>query len=250
MKVFLSVVIPCYNEEANLKRGVLQEVAIYLKKQPYTWEVIIADDGSSDKSRDLVAAFTQKDHQFRLLKNQHGGKPFALRAGIEKAKGEIILTTDMDQSAPLDQIEKLLPWFKNGYEVVIGSRGIKREGFPWYRQLMSLVFRLLRGAFILPGIQDTQCGFKAYQGRVIKEIFPQLQLFVKAKKAKGWRVSAFDVELLFLAQKRGFKIKEVMVDWQDQDVSLTKTHNFIKESKDMATEVWRVKVNDWQGKYE
>lgn len=250
MNLYLSVVIPCYNEEANLKRGVLKEVQTYLRKQKYSWEVIIADDGSTDQSKNLIQKFTQKNRRFRLLENKHGGKAFALRAGIEKAKGKIILTTDMDQSTPLKEIEKLLPWFAKDYPVVIGSRGIRREGFPWYRQLMSVAFRGLRGLFILPQIIDTQCGFKAYQSPVIKKIFPRLEVFKEKKKAKGWRVSAFDVEILFIARKWHYKIKEVIVDWQDRDVSETKAHNFLKESQSMATEIFRVKLNDWQGKYD
>lgn len=247
--IFLSVIIPCYNEEANLKAGVLKQVADFLTKKNFAWEVIVSDDGSSDRSRDLVAKFIKTNPNFYLLINHHGGKALALRAGIKAAKGEIILLTDMDQSTPIKEMEKLLPWFETGYQVVIGSRGIKRTGFPWFRQLMSLVFRILRGFFLLPKIVDTQCGFKAFRSKVIKEIFPQLEIFLSKEPVRGWRVSAFDVELLFLLQKSGYQIKEVEVDWQDRDVSETKKPHFLNESKNMATEIIRVKLNDWQGKY-
>jgi len=249
-KVFLSVLIPCYNEEANLKRGVLNEVAAFLREKKFTWEVIVSDDGSTDKSRDLVKFFIKNLAGFSLLENKHGGKVFALASAIKKAKGEVILTTDMDQSTPIEELDKLLPWFKKGFAVVIGSRGLTRKGFPWYRQLMSRVFWLLRGVFVLPEIQDTQCGFKAYRVEAIKKIFSHLEIFKKMQKPKGWRVSAFDVEVLFLARKWGYKIKEVIVDWQDRDISITKKHNFINESKNMLSEVLRVKINDWRGKYD
>jgi dolichyl-phosphate beta-glucosyltransferase len=250
-KTFLTVIIPCYNEEANLKRGVLKEVADYLKKQKYSWEVLISDDGSTDQGQELVEEFIKKRPGFRLLKNKHGGKAFALRAGVKKAKGKIILTTDMDQSTPIKELEKLLPWFKKGYQVVIGSRGLKREGFSWYRQwLITPGFRILRGLFILPKVTDTQCGFKAYEAGVIKKIFPKLEVFAKSEPTKGWRVSAFDVEILFLAKKWGYRIKEVVVSWRDEDVSTTKDRDFFSESKNMATEVWRVRLNDWRGKYD
>ena len=106
-KPYLSVVIPCYNEEENLKRGVLGEVEGYLKDQAFTSEVIISDDESTDNSRRLVENFIKKNSRFRLLKNKHGGKPFAVRAGVQEAKGKIILMTDMDQSTPIDQFGKL-----------------------------------------------------------------------------------------------------------------------------------------------
>lgn len=249
-KPYLSVVIPCYNEEANLKAGVLKEVADYLKKQSYSWEVIVSDDQSTDKSRALVAQFIKGKPGFHHLKNKHGGKAFALRAGIKKARGEIILTTDMDQSTPIKEIEKLLPWFKKSYPVVIGSRGLKRAGFSLWRQLASIVFRYLRGLLLLMEINDTQCGFKAYESGVIKALFPQLEIFKKRQSTKGWRVSAIDVELLFLAKKRGHRVKEVVVDWQDRDISSTKARKFAKESRMMASEVLRVRLSDWQGRYD
>lgn len=249
--IYLSVVIPCYNEEANLKRGVLNEIGRYLQLQDYSWEVIVSDDGSTDKSYDLVKKFTSSYDGFCLLKNKHGGKAHALRSGIEKAVGQIILTTDMDQSTPISELEKLLPEFKNGYQLVIGSRGLGRQGFPWYRRYLTTpFFRLLRGLFLLPEIKDTQCGFKAYRAEVIKKIFPRLEVFSGPSNFTGWRVSAFDVEILFIARKWGWRIKEVAVDWKDRDISTTKNKNFFNESKNMAAEIWRVKLNDWKGKYD
>ena len=247
--VFLSVVIPCYNEAANLKRGVLRQVYDFLKKQKYSWEVIISDDGSSDESRKLVAAFVKKHPRFRLLKNKHGGKPYAVWQGIKASKGEIILFTDMDQSTPIKEIGKLLPYFDKGYEVVIGSRGWKRKGAPFYRQLAAFIFLNLRRMLLLRRIVDTQCGFKALKAEVAKELFPQLSVLKNFKEAKGWRVTAFDVELLFLAQKKGYSIAEVPVAWKDEDVSQGKKKSFIKESRQMLEQIINVRKNDWQGKY-
>ncbi|HUW22068.1 MAG TPA: glycosyltransferase [Candidatus Bathyarchaeia archaeon] len=248
-KVFLSVIIPCYNEEANLQKGVLAELAGYLSKQKYSWEVIISDDGSTDASKKIVKNYIANSQQFLLLANIHGGKAFALKSGIEKAQGEIILTADMDQSTPIKELEKLLPWFKKGFPIVIGSRGLVRKGTAWYRKLMTIGFRMIRGVFLLGEINDTQCGFKAYRTEVIKSIFPKLEIFKDIKEVKGWRVSAIDVELLFLAQKKGYKIKEIQVEWQNRDLSKTKQHNFLRESQNMFFEVIRVKLNDWRGKY-
>jgi len=248
-KPYLSLIIPCYNEEANLKRGVLQDVANYLKKQNYSFEVIISDDGSQDQSRVLIKKFIKNNPRFKLIENPHQGKSFTIRAGIKKAKGEIVVFADMDQSTPINQIEKILPYFKKGFDVVIGSRGEKRLGFSWFRQLASNIFRFIRKAIILGEIDDTQCGFKAFKNKVAQDLFSRLLIFKKSKKVKGWRVGAFDVELLFIAQKRGYKIAEVPVKWQDKDVAQGKQRQFLKESYLMLKEIFRVKLNDLKGAY-
>lgn len=251
MKTYLSVVIPCYNEEENLKRGVLKEVYDFLEGQKYSWEVIISDDGSSDDSLEIVSDFVKKHRGFRVLKNKHGGKPWAVWKGIKAARGEIVLFTDMDQSTPIGELKKILPWFDKGHNVVIGSRGLKREGFPLIRQIMSRAFRSLRGLILLADIDDTQCGFKAFKTEVARKVFPKLQFFQTADhEVKGWRVSAFDVELLFISQKHGHKIKEVEVDWKDRDVAGGKQKNFLKESGEMAKELIRVRLNDLRGGYD
>jgi len=249
-KPYLSVVIPCYNEEKNLKRGVLDEVKKYLKKQSYSWEVIVSDDGSTDKSKEFLEKYCRKNPDFILLKNPHGGKPFAVRAGIKKAKGKLVLFTDMDQSTPIKEVEKLLPFFEKGYEVVVGSRGLERKGFSFFRRLASKIFLLFRKGLLLKEINDTQCGFKAFKNRVAKDLFSQLLIFKNPAKVKGWRVGAFDVELLFIAQKRGYKIAEVSVEWKDKDVTNEKQRKFLKESWTMLKEILRVKINDLKGLYD
>lgn len=248
-KPFLSVVIPCYNEEKNLQRGVLDEVKSYLKKQKYLWEVIISDDGSTDESKNFLENYCQKNPNFILLKNPHRGKPFAVKAGIQKAKGEIILFTDMDQSTPLKEIEKFFPFFKQNYDIVIGSRGLERKGFSFLRKIASIIFRTFRQTLLLREISDTQCGFKAFKNKVAKDLFSQLLIFKKPTEVKGWRVGAFDVELLFIAKKRGYKIVEVPVKWHDKDIGKEKQRKFLKESWMMLKEIIRVKVNDFRGFY-
>ena len=250
MKPKISVIIPCYNEEGNLKRGALNQVEKYLKKQDYTSEVIISDDGSTDGSIKFIEKFVKYHSRFKLLKNKHAGKPFALRSGLKRARGEIVLFTDMDQSTPIDQLSKLLPFFDEGYDVVFGSRGMVRRKFPFYRKIASVVFRSFRQIFLLREVIDTQCGFKAFKKEALKKIFSKLTIFKTEKKTKGWRVTAYDVEALFVAQKLGFKIKEVPVKWEDQDIALGKKRNFLKESKEMMFEVLRVKIDDWRGRYE
>ncbi len=248
MEPFLSVIIPCYNEEKNLKRGVLDEVEAYLEKQNFESEVIIVDDGSNDKSNKFVRKYLSNHSRFKLLENKHVGKPLAIRFGVKKAKGEIILFTDMDQSTPIKEFDKFLPFFKKGFEIVIGSRGQKREGASLLRLIGANVFRLVRQTFLLRNIVDTQCGFKAFKNKIAQDLFSRLLIFKEVKKTKGWKVGAFDVELLFIAQKRGYQIAEVVVNWEDKD--LVKKKKYFKESKEMLMEILRVKLNDLRGKYD
>lgn len=249
-KLLLSIIIPCYNEEKNLKRGVLREIENYLKKQKYLSEVIVSDDGSTDNSLKIVEKFTQYYPRFKLIKSVHAGKPFALRAGLKKARGEIVLFTDMDQSAPISEVEKLLPWFDKGFDLVIGSRGKERKNFPWYRKIISWGFRFFRRLILLRDIIDTQCGFKAFRLEAGKNIFKKMQVFKEVGKAKGWRVGAWDVEMLFVAEKLSYKIREIPVAWEDKDVTAGKQRNFLKESKEMLFEILRVKINNWRKRYD
>ena len=243
----LSIIIPNYNEKENIEAGALDQVASYLSEAPFSYEVIISDDGSSDISRDLVETFAGKNKGFHLLKNPHGGKAAAINAGVRAAKGEIILFADMDQSTPLKEVERLLPFYEEGYDVVFGSRGKARKNSPLMRKIMSFVFRHFRQLFLLSDISDTQCGFKSFRSKVAKHLFPKLSILKQT--ATGWSVSAFDVELLFLAEKAGYKLKEVEVDWRDRDVSTGKSKNFLTESVDMLKQIITVKANDLKGLY-
>lgn len=258
---YLSVIIPCYNEQKNLERGVLNQVYDFLITQDYDWQVIVSNDESTDNSKALVEQFIQdadtahpKD-RFSLVTIAHGGKPAAIWGGIQQARGEWLLFTDMDQSTPIYELTKLLPHARQGYEVVIGSRGMAREGFSILRKLGSFVFRTLRGAFLLRTIQDTQCGFKLFRRDVATRLFPRLEFFARKEKASGWKVTAYDVELLHLCEKAGYKIKEVTVEWANADESDTKGHSgefsrYMTESLDMAKQVLRVTRNQVRGLYD
>ncbi len=251
----LSIVIPCYNEQRNLERGVLEEVHGYLATRTYRWEAIIVNDESTDDSRLLLERFTDEKPGFSLVDIPHGGKPAAVWAGIQRARGEIVLFTDMDQSTPLSEIEKLLPWYAKGYDVVIGSRGVEREGFSIVRRLGSVVFRSLRRLFLLRDISDTQCGFKSCRREAAVEVFPRLQFFKQQDQPAGWKVSAYDVELLHLLEKAGYALKEVEVEWENRDQSDTKDQTgalgrYLRESIEMTREVLRVRRNELKGLYD
>mgnify|MGYP000203411243 CR=1 FL=1 len=247
-KLYLSIIIPCYNESENLKRGVLDEVYDFLKKQDFEWEVIISDDGSSDDSRELVRGIIKDRKNFILLENKHGGKPYAIWCGLQKAKGEFVLFTDMDQSTPIGEFLKLKPFLKEN-DIVIGSRGLSRKNYSFLRKIGSAVFLLIRKSLLLPEINDTQCGFKVFRTAIVKAIFPKLEFFKQKEKVKGWKVTSYDVELLFIAEKLGYKIKEVTVDWFNEDISKGKKRSYFKESKEMLGQILRVKINDLKGYY-
>jgi len=249
MKKFLSIIIPCYNEAENIKQGVLSEVDNYLNKQKFSWEVIISDDESTDDSWNLVEKFIEGKNNYIHLKNKHGGKPFAVRNGLEKAIGEWVLFTDMDQATPIEEFDKIYS-LTSRYNIIIGSRGTTRKNFPLYRKIASFAFLNFRRLLILPKIIDTQCGFKAFKRDIALKIFSLLEVFSSKVKAKGWRVSAYDVELIFLANKLGYEVAEVPVKWADRDISANKKRSFIKESKAMLMEIFRVRVNDLLGEYE
>jgi len=251
----ISVIIPCYNEEKNLERGVLDEVYEYLKRQDCAWEVIVVNDESTDGSKGLIERFVAGKEQFYLFDIPHGGKPAAVWAGIQQARGGIVLFTDMDQSTPIEELGKLLPWYGRGFDVVIGSRGSAREGFSVVRKAGSFVFRTLRSLFLLRDIRDTQCGFKSCRREAALEIFPRLQFFRLQERPAGWKVSAYDVELLYLFERAGYRIKEVVVRWSNRDESETKgqggeLRRYVNESVEMAKEVARIKVNQVRGVYE
>jgi len=251
----ISVIIPCWNEQKNLEHGVLDEVYQYLVQQSFTWEVIIVNDGSTDHSKKLIEDYIQDKGTFTLIDIPHSGKPVGVWTGIQQAQGEIVLFTDMDQSTPINELDKLLPWYEQGFKVVIGSRGIAREGTSLVRKAGSLVFLTVRQLVLLPGIRDTQCGFKSCQRQIALEIFPHLQYFKQEEKPTGWKVSAYDVELLFLIEKAGYQIKEVEVQWRNRDQSDTKRQQgalaqYVNESVEMAKEIIRVKRNQLGGLYD
>jgi dolichyl-phosphate beta-glucosyltransferase len=250
--IFLSIIIPCYNESENIKRGVLREVNNFLSKTDYKWEVIISDDASTDNSRKLVEEEIKNWKNFTHIVNPHGGKPSALRYGLKKSVGRYVLFTDMDQSTPIIELEKLIPFVKSN-KVIIGSRGVTRKNFPFYRKAGSFVFSNFRKLMLLPEINDTQCGFKLFESNIIKENFDKLEFFKKNRRTNGWQVTSYDVELLHILKKTGASIKEVVVAWHDKDISRSKGSSisrYLRESWEMFTQIVRVKLNDLRGLYD
>jgi glycosyltransferase involved in cell wall biosynthesis len=246
-KPYLSVVIPSYNEEYNLRTGVLDSVHDYLSSQRYTWEVIVVDDGSMDETVKIAEEFSRKHTGFKVLKEPHRGKGGTVITGMLESTGEIVLFTDMDQATPIDQVEKVISKIREGYDVVIGSRS-GRKGAPIIRKIMAYGFSMLRYLFLQLPYKDTQCGFKAFKNEASREIFKRLKVFKENGKMQGASVSAgFDLEILYVANKLGYKICDVPVDWHHKEGTKV---NPIKDSYEGFRDLLKVKLNAVSGKYQ
>ncbi|MFZ5918327.1 MAG: glycosyltransferase [Chloroflexota bacterium] len=250
MKPFLTVIIPAYNEVANIRAGALDKVATFLEARDFPYEVLVVDDGSQDETATLVESFARHHSHFRLVRAPHRGKAPAICTGMLAAQGQIVLFSDMDQATPIGELTRLLPWFDKGCDVVIGSRGTVRRNAPWWRRAMSRSQVVLRSVLLgLRGITDTQCGFKAFRGTVIEPILSRLSLYSLNTdwEVRGATVSSgFDVEVLFVARKLGYSVCEVPVEW---DYQRTRRVNLLRDSLRGVNDLLRIRLADWRGAY-
>ena len=209
--IFLSVVIPAYNEEKIIKKN-LRKIMTYLDKKKYTWQIVAVDDGSRDKtSKQVKKIKTKRIKLITFEKNQ--GKGAALKKGFEEATGEYIIFMDSDLSVPLNHIDNLLGYFQKGYEVVIGSRRVEGSKIevhqPIMRESMGRVFTYLTRKIAGVNLRDFTCWFKGFTREAGKRIFG-------LSRVKRW---SYDAEILFLANKFGYQIKEVPVSWKNRPES-------------------------------
>ncbi len=239
MKPYLSVIIPAYNEAKRLPLTLI-DINKHLLGSDFSYEIIVVNDGSKDATAEVATRFSHLIKNLRLIDNKENhGKGWVVRQGMLKAKGEIRLFTDADNSTSIDQFSKMIPYFKEGYEVVIGSRDIEGAKLvppqPWYKRLAGDIGNLVIQLLLLPGMWDTQCGFKAFTEEVALKIFPLM-------KIDRW---AFDVETLSLAKKLGYKIKEIPVVWVNSPFSSVKLPSYIN----FFGEVLKIKWWMITGKY-
>lgn len=235
----LSVVAPAWNEERYIE-VFLRRVSSYLDSCAMPWEIVVVDDGSSDRTASLVEPWTQRDPRIRLLKEPHGGKGAAIRAGMLAARGDWRLMADTDLSVAPDAWQPFLDAMRAAdADVVIASReaaGAQRVGEPWRRHLVGRVFNRVVQVLILPGINDTQCGFKLFRGDAATALFPRLTI----------DSFAFDVELLYLARRAGLRIREVGVVW----VCRTDSRVRISSGFRAFADVVRIRARSRRGRYD
>jgi len=205
----LSVVIPAYNEARRLGRA-LAAVRAYLVRADLCSELIVVDDGSRDETADIVREFEAEPLTLHLLVNPtNRGKGYSVQQGMLVATGKLVLMCDADLSAPIEELERLRPWLDRGYDVVIGSRDLPDSRLdppqPLPRRWLAWGFRAIRRRLLLPTLRDTQCGFKCFRRAVAHDVFARQQ-------TDGW---LFDCEVLGLADRLGYRIKEVGVVWRN-----------------------------------
>jgi glycosyltransferase involved in cell wall biosynthesis len=235
---FLSIIIPAYNEEARIV-DTLRQVTAYLSSQPYSWEVLVVDDGSTDGTAALVEGFKGGEPRITLVRVPHGGKGWAVKNGMLRARGLHRFICDADLSMPIHQLSRFLQPPLLETPIVIGSRearGARRIGEPPLRHLMGRLFNLVVRLLALPGLRDTQCGFKCFRGEVAQELFALQRL----------NSLSFDVEILFLARKRGLKIIEVPIDWYYRPRSKVR---LLKDPIIMVRDILGVRWNHMRGRY-
>ncbi len=245
-----SIVIPAYNEADKIVSS-LNQVLGFMPSFADSFEVLVVDDGSKDATAQLVAREASEHSELRLIKNPHKGKGPSIWTGVMEAKGKYIYLADADLSAPISELKKFATWIKDhDFDLVIASReglGAKRIGEPLYRHLMGRVFNYLVQLIILPGIKDTQCGFKLFKASVAKDIFGRLKIYgADAKEIQKSYMGAFDVEVLFLARKLGYCIKQVPVIWT---YATTTRLNPIADAIKMLTDILRIRLNNLKGVY-
>lgn len=232
--VILSIIIPAYNEEKRID-NTLRKCLKYLKSKKCNFEMIVVNDGSKDNTVKIVRKF----RNVKLIDNKiNHGKGFVVRQGMLKARGDYVLFCDADLSTPIEEVDNLMKYTKD-YDVIIASRAVKESRVKTlqYRKLLGRVFAFFVNLLIVWGISDTQCGFKLFSKETAKKIF-------RKQTINGW---AFDVEVLFLARKFGYKIKEVGVRWEHFDhKDVTPTGQSLK----MLKEVLKIRWNSITGRYD
>lgn len=238
-KPFLSVVIPAYNEAERIP-GTLIDIDKRLSGKDFSYEILVVNDGSTDATADVVTRLATTVKNLKLVDNKiNQGKGGVVKQGMLLAQGEYRLFMDADNATSIDQFERMLPKFKEGCSVVIGSRGIHGAKLdppePWFRQIPGKMGNLLIQALLLPGIKDTQCGFKAFTADAAEAVFPKLRV-------ARW---GFDVESLSLAKRLGFKIGEVPVHW----INVAGSHIGLSAYLQVLEETFKIRWWLWTGAY-
>lgn len=235
----LSIIIPAHNEESRLPQT-LELVFAFLGQQSYESEVLVVENGSTDHTFEIAQEYARQHKRLRVIRAEGRGKGLAVHRGMFEARGEYRLMCDADLSMPVDEINKFLPPLLGDFDVAIASReahGAVRYNEPFYRHLGGRGINLIIRALILPGLNDTQCGFKCFRADAAQELFQHQTLF-------GW---SFDIELLFLAKRHRYRVTEIPIHWYYRDESKV---NALRDALRMIGDIFRIHVNAWRGRYD
>ena len=243
---YLSVIIPTYNEGKNISKTLLA-IDEYLTRQPYSYEILVCDGGSKDKTPEIVRNFERQIKNLRLIMITGGfGKGYVVKKGMLEAKGQYRLFTDADSSTTIDHVEKMLPYFEQGYEVVIGTRDKRdhktaKQAVPqsFIKRFLGDMGNLLIQAVAVWGIWDTQCGFKAFSAKAAETIFPLVTI-------QKW---GFDIEVLALAKRLGFKIALVPVYWINNPESRVGLKGYFTTLMDLFQIKWNLMTDKYNLKH-
>lgn len=239
MNPFLSIIIPAHNEENRLP-GTLAQVFKFLNQQTFPFEVIVVENGSIDRTYQIAQDFAKENKDLHVIQNGQPGKGLAIRRGVQAAAGDYLFFCDADLSMPIEEISKFLPPQLPHVDIAIASReapGAVRYNEPYYRHLTGRVFNTLIRLLVLPGLQDTQCGFKCIRAEVARDIFPYQTL-------TGW---AFDVELLYIARRHAYELVEIPIDWYFNDDSKI---SVFRDSLRMFLDLLLIRRNARRGLYD
>lgn len=238
MSIFLSIVIPAHNEENRLP-DTLEQVLRFLGKQSFASEVIVVENGSADRTLEVAQSFAKTHEAVRVIQSERG-KGAAVKRGMLAARGAYRFMCDADLSMPVEEISKFIPPAANDLDIAIASReakGSKRYNEPPYRHLGGRGINYIIQALILPGLNDTQCGFKCFHANVANDIF-------KSQILSGW---SFDIELLYIARRRGYRIREIPVDWYYHPETKVSA---LRDALRMIADIFRIHANARRGLYD
>jgi glycosyltransferase involved in cell wall biosynthesis len=234
----LSIIVPAFNE-ARVIRRTLEQLRTHLRDTVSDWEVRVVDDGSSDDTRSIVSDCATRDPRIVLQAGPHRGKGGAVRAGMLAAKADLRFMCDADLSMPLEELPRFLEAVTARCDIAIAARegvGAHRVDEPVFRHAMGRAFNGLVRMMGLTDVDDTQCGFKLFSARAAEAVFRRITL-------EGW---AFDIEALFIAQRLGYRVEVIPIEWHYRERSRVRP---VRDSLGMAAEVARVRFNAWNGKY-
>ena len=236
---FLSLIIPAHNEESRLP-DTLQQVLSFLSTQAYSFEVLVVENASQDRTLEVAQAFARQNDMLKVVQCPQRGKGFAVRYGMLAARGEYRFMCDADLSMPVSEFNRFLPPVLKNVDIAIASReaaGAVRYDEPYYRHLIGRVYNTLTRLLLLPGLQDTQCGYKCFRGAVVEQLFSRQRL-------GGW---SFDVEILFIARRRGMRMVEVPISWRYTTGSKV---SVIRSALGVIRDLLTIRLNGWRGVYE